>query len=131
MKFLLDTHIWYWLALGDERLGTGTRERLLREESELWLSPISSWELMLLVEKKRLELEPDAASWIRRETARAGFREALLNHEVAVTSRRIAALAGDPADRFLVATAHVYGLTLVTADRALIESREIPILANL
>jgi predicted nucleic acid-binding protein len=30
----------------------------------------------------------------------------------------------------LVATAHVYGLTLVTADRALIQSREIPVLAN-
>ena len=85
---------------------------------------------MLLVEKGRLALEPDAATWVRRESARQGFRQALLNHEVAIVSRQLSSLARDPADRFLVATAHVYGLTLVTADRALLESREIPVLAN-
>ena len=36
----------------------------------------------------------------------------------------------DPSDRFLVATALVYDLTLVTADDLLIEAKLCPILAN-
>jgi len=37
----------------------------------------------------------------------------------------------DPADRFLVATARVFGLTLVTADEQLLKARQSPVLANL
>jgi PIN domain nuclease of toxin-antitoxin system len=36
----------------------------------------------------------------------------------------------DPADRFLVATAKVYDLTLVTADERLLRVPEIQVLAN-
>ena len=36
----------------------------------------------------------------------------------------------DPADRFLGATALVYHLTMVTADKGLIQSKKISILAN-
>ncbi|MBT8339733.1 MAG: PIN domain-containing protein [Desulfatitalea sp.] len=42
---------------------------------------------------------------------------ASLNHEVALRSRRISLPHQDPADLFIAATAIVYGLTLVTADR--------------
>lgn len=36
----------------------------------------------------------------------------------------------DPADRFLLATAKVFELTLVTADERLMKIREVPVLAN-
>jgi PIN domain nuclease of toxin-antitoxin system len=36
----------------------------------------------------------------------------------------------DPSDRFLVATAKVYDLTLVTADQRLLQIPGLPILAN-
>jgi prevent-host-death family protein len=36
----------------------------------------------------------------------------------------------DPADRFLVATARVFDLTLVTADKQLIKARQAPVLPN-
>lgn len=61
---------------------------------------------------------------------RAPLEEAALNHEVAVRSRGISLPHQDPADRFLVATALTYELTLVTADRTLIDARPCPILAN-
>ena len=53
-----------------------------------------------------------------------------LNHEVALQSRAIDLEHQDPADRFLVATALVYDLTLVTADERLLRSRRIASLAN-
>ena len=76
----------------------------------------------------RLDAEPRA--WVREALERAPLEEAVLNHEVAFRSREVALPHEDPADRFLVATALVYDLTLVTADVRLIESKACPILAN-
>jgi PIN domain nuclease of toxin-antitoxin system len=55
-------------------------------------------------------------------------REAPLTHEVAVQSREMAPSHPDPADRFIMATALVFDLTLVTADDALLDLRLCPLL---
>lgn len=57
---------------------------------------------------------------MRRGGACAPAQEGVLNFDVAVLSREIVLPDPDPVDRFLVATASVYGLTLVTADESLI-----------
>jgi PIN domain nuclease of toxin-antitoxin system len=49
---------------------------------------------------------------------------------VAIETRRLVLPHRDPADRFLAATANVFGLTLVTADATLIKSRSCAVLAN-
>lgn len=58
------------------------------------------------------------------------MREAELNHAVALRSRQVLLPHDDPADRFLAATASVYDLTLVTADRRLIDGEGYAVLAN-
>jgi len=99
-------------------------------DNELWLSPISLWEVLILVEKRRVVLDLDPAAWIRRVLARVPFKEAPLNHEVALRSRSLSLDHQDPADRFLAATALIYDLTLVTADERLLHSKELHILPN-
>lgn len=92
--------------------------------------PISLWEVLILVEKRRVVLDLDAAAWIRRVLARVPFKEAPLNHEVALKSGSLSLAHQDPADRFLAATALVYDLTLVTADERLLHSKELHVLPN-
>jgi PIN domain nuclease of toxin-antitoxin system len=58
----------------------------------------------------------------------APIREAPLTHEVALETRRVRLAHKAPADRFLVATARVFNLTLVTADRRLAKTRDIAVL---
>ncbi len=53
-----------------------------------------------------------------------------MTHEVAIRSESLRLGHTDPADRFIVATALVYDLTLVTADKRLVKSRQVPILPN-
>jgi PIN domain nuclease of toxin-antitoxin system len=53
-----------------------------------------------------------------------------LTHEIALAARRLPWEHSDPADRFLVATAQVLNLTLVTADVHLLGLGEISTLAN-
>jgi PIN domain nuclease of toxin-antitoxin system len=119
MKILLDTHVWIWLLAGSEKLNPKLRTALDSEDNEIWLSPISIWETLVLGEKKRLKLQPDPISWVREALAQCSFREAALNTEVAIKSRQIKLPHQDPADRFLAATAMIYQLTLATQDKDL------------
>ncbi len=127
MKLLLDTHIWLWSLREPQRLGRRSLHALQDPENELWLSPISLWEALLLERKGRISIQGDLAFWQARATAR--FREAPLTHEVVLRAHQLD-LHSDPADRFLAATAKVFSLTLVTADERLLGLGDIATLAN-
>jgi PIN domain nuclease of toxin-antitoxin system len=130
VKLLLDTHVWIWSLLEPERLGRRVQEALQSRRNELWLSPISVWEFLVLVEKGRMEVQPDAQEWLSEAFVRMPLEEAPLTHEIARQSRLVDLQHEDPADRFLAATAKVLGLTLVTADKRLIPARGFSVLAN-
>jgi PIN domain nuclease of toxin-antitoxin system len=123
MKLLLDTHIWIWSHAAPERLGPKLSTALSRPGTEIWISPISVWEFLLLVERGRLVLTLDAEAWLDAAWSSAALREAPLTREVARRSRAVALSHQDPADRFLAATAQVYDLTLVTDDKHLLKGR--------
>ena len=130
MKLLLDTHILLWALLEPERLKRRVAAELRNPKNEIWLSPISVWETLILAEKGRIELKPDPAAWIKTVLKRLAFHEARINHEIAIQSRTMNLRQQDPADRFLAATAMVYQLTLVTADAMFFRCRDISILRN-
>ncbi len=130
MRLLLDTHIWLWSLLEPERLSGKVAEVLSSDETERWLSPLSIWEALLLIERKRLEVDLAGENWIREALERGPVVEAPLNGEVALASRRLKTRHRDPVDRFLVATAQVFELTLVTADATLLALKDVKLLPN-
>jgi PIN domain nuclease of toxin-antitoxin system len=129
-KLLLDTHIWLWALLEPDRLSPAVRAELASAENEIWLSPISVWEAMLLAERGRVRVDTTPAEWVERMVSALPRREAPLTHDIAVASRQLTLSHEDPADRFLAATAQVMGLTLVTADARLTASTEYAVMAN-
>jgi PIN domain nuclease of toxin-antitoxin system len=130
LKLLLDTHIWLWSVSEPAKLGRRARAALTRPQNEIWISPISVWELLVLTERRRVKLDAEPRKWVAEALAHTPAQEAVLTSEVALRSREIMLAHPDPADRFLVATALVYGLTLVTADESLIEAKLCPVLAS-
>lgn len=130
MRLLLDTHIWIWSLLEPARLSRRVRAELESPENELWLSPVSVWELLILIERGRVAVDKDPVAWVAEVSRAVSLREASLTHDVAVESRVVDLPHQDPADRFLAATARVYDLTLVTADERLLGSRRIATLPN-
>ena len=127
MKLLLDTHIWLWLFREPKRFGRRTLQILKDPRNELWLSPISTWEILTLHHKGRIQIHVDIAEWIAKATA--GTQEAFFTHEIALAARHLP-LHQDPADRMIAATALVLDLTLVTADERLLELTNLKTLAN-
>lgn len=130
MNLLLDTHIWLWSLLEPERLSRPVSAALTAPGVRRWLSPLSVWEALLLIERGRLTVDAPGERWIREALELAPVEEAAITREVAFASRAFASAHRDPVDRFLAATARVYDLTLVTADRALFRVPDLRILKN-
>lgn len=89
--------------------------------NELWLSPVTVWELILLVEGRRITLVEPVDTFVSKSRKELSLREVALTWSVADELRYTILSHRDPADRFLVATAKFYDLTLVTSDRRLLE----------
>ncbi len=122
MKLLLDTHVWVQVLLG-KKVSSRSVRAIENTANELWLSPISVWEAAMLVEAKRIKIKQPFAQWVEEAHRHLPTIEAPLNNAVALASRQINVPHGDPADRFLAATAAVYELTLLTADEKLLKGR--------
>jgi PIN domain nuclease of toxin-antitoxin system len=113
MKLRLDTHIWVWSVLDRARLSSRVIAELESPSNEKWLSPVSL-----------------CANWITHTLITIPMREAQVTYQVAQETGHVRLPHRDPADRFLVATARVFDLTLVTADEHLLKARQVPVLAN-
>lgn len=122
MRILLDTHIWIWHLQSSEKLPASLKALLTNQQNELWISPISAWETMILAAKGKIRLEPNAQAGIRKAMDTGDFKQAPLNMEVAIKSREVDLPHQDPADRFLAATSLIYDLPLATIDTHLLEA---------
>ena len=129
MKFLLDTHVWLWSLLEPTKLNAITKSILIDPANTLFLSPISVWETLILIEKKRIQVNADPITWVTTALRHSHVHEAVLTHAVAMRSRQIQLPHQDPADRFIAATAIEYALTLLTADEHLLKSAQITTIA--
>lgn len=129
MRYLLDTHVWLWSLSDPGRMSTPARKVLVSDDVELFLSPLSVWETMVLAGKGRIELGHSPGRWVREALGRTPATMAEITHEIAMRAEQLAGLATrNSVDRFLAATCLVNGLTLVTADRQLRRYRKLPTL---
>jgi PIN domain nuclease of toxin-antitoxin system len=121
---LLDTHAALWFAMDNGLLGKRSQRTIDRalEDDQLAVSVISFWEITLLIAKRRVR-SIDSAAETRDFILRAGIGELPLTGEIAVLAGELDSLHGDPADRFIAATAIRHDATLVTADEKLLRWR--------
>jgi PIN domain nuclease of toxin-antitoxin system len=130
MKYLLDTHIWLWSLLEPERLGKSIIQVLADQKNELFISPISIWETLLLAERGKIQVVPTPLEWVHEALRRSPVREVPLSISIAVRSRVIELPHQDPADRFIAATALEHDLILITEDGKLKESQQIKLFSS-
>lgn len=130
MRLLLDTHIWLWVLREPHKLTSFVHQALFDPANDLFLSPISVWEVSVLLEKRKIQLQEDFGVWFTRTVDDLDLLEVELNWKIVHEMRFILPNHRDPADRFLVATAMVYDLVLVTADSKLVGLPMLKVLAN-
>ncbi len=130
MKYLLDTHIWIWAISQPAKLTPEVKEILQSPSSEVFISVISVWEFLVLLEKDRLTINTSIEEWLDVAIFKSNIKEVPLDMDIALQSRRLTLPHQDPADRFIAASAFVNRLTLITSDGKLSKCPEISILYN-
>jgi len=117
MLIVLDTHTAVWWTLEPTRLGrAGNRE--IGQAERIGVPAISFWEVAVLVRKGRLQLDVPVAEWTDQILAIPKVECLAINERIALRAEELA-MHGDPADRFIVATAIEHRARLVTKDAAL------------
>ena len=123
-RLLLDTHIALWLDSGDDALRPPTRALIddcWQNGGTILLSAVSVWEIALLVDTRRIELDLPIEEWITRFVERPGVEALPLGHSAASRSYRLYQLEHrDPADRLLIASAIELACPLVTYDERIL-----------
>lgn len=117
MKYLLDTHVWIWSQEDPSRLGAATRRLLLDSEHQHFISAISTLEIARLIDRGFLRLKHRFVDWKEASLGVLQLGTTDVTHEIAWEAYNLPGrFHSDPADRVLVATARLNGLTLLTAD---------------
>lgn len=115
MRLLLDTHTLLWTLVAPDRLSENAAQTIAAEESEVFVSIVSPWEMAIA--KARGRMDPPDNLEAQLETMRFALLPVSLRHTHVVET--LPHHHRDPIDRMLVAQAQVEGLTIVTVDRLL------------
>ncbi len=109
--------------MGEEKLKKNFIESLeaAAAKDNVYISAISLWEIGMLVERKRIELEMDCLDWVQQALDMPGTNLIPLSPQIAIQSSRLPGnFHGDPADRILVASAFESKAVLVTHDQKIL-----------
>ena len=114
-RLLLDTHTLLWVAEGGRRLRPDTYNEINAVDNEIFVSPVSIWEISIKFHSGRLPLI-HTLSRVLESINRYGFTELHIDFSHAELAGALPLIHRDPFDRMLIAQAQAEELTLVTDD---------------
>ena len=127
---LLDTHVVIWLGLDPARVSKNARTAIAQARQKgtgLAISGITLLEITLLFDKRRIQVVPSLESFLTEVESR--FVVLPISGRICLRSSSLPlSHLSDPADRIVAGTALAEGLTLITADREIRNSRALPTL---
>ena len=113
---LLDTCALIWLAMGGGQLSAKARQAI-DEAAAVYVSSISAFEIAYASVRGRIDLPCDPKRWYYDVLDKHSLAEIRLSGKIAIASTKLPMLHRDPCDRFIIATAQLEDLPIVTADR--------------
>ncbi len=119
MNVLLDTVTFLWWVTDDDELSAGASDFIRDPTRRVFLSPVSTWEIVVKHAMGKLPLPGDPMSLIPKLRTDHGFEELPLTEGAVLQLPRLPSLHKDPFDRMLMCQAIEHGLILVTPDEQL------------
>ena len=114
-SLLLDTCALLWLATGHKNLSDRAKSRI-NQANFVAVSSISAWEIGLKAAKGELELPEEPEAWFEKVIAHHDLRVYEVTSRIAFQANRLPWHHRDPADRFVIATALLHRLPIITSD---------------
>ena len=112
---ILDTCALLWLASGSKKLSRSALKEI-NVASAVYVSAISGFEISLKAGAGKLELSHPVEEWFKQVAEHHGLTILPLDLAVCIAAAKLPPIHDDPFDRFIIATAKLNDLTVVTAD---------------
>ena len=112
---ILDTCALLWLAGGSKKLSRAALKEI-NAASVVNVSAISGFEISLKTGAGKLKLSHPVEEWFKRVAEHHGLTILPLDLEACIAAANLPPIHDDPFDRFIIATAKLSDLTVVTAD---------------
>ena len=119
MKILLDTHIFLWYVAADAKLPDSYRTAIRDPANDVSLSVASLWEIVIKYQLGKLPLPAPPVEYVARQRAAHRISSLPIEEADIAALAALAAIHRDPFDRILIAQAMRHGLTIATADAAI------------
>lgn len=116
VKLLLDTATFIWICLEPEKLSPRAIDLFQDPSNDVFLSAVSSYEIVVKSMSGKLDLGAPAAGFIRSQREQRRIRALAIDEEAALAVTRLPAIHRDPFDRLLIGQSIAHGLTLLTPD---------------
>lgn len=127
MTLLLDTCAVIW-SCDDHGLAPQAIEVIESHNQAgglVYVSPISAWEIGMLLEKQRLSITEAPEKWLDRLLNKPNVKLADMPVSMMLSCGTLpGSLHDDPADRIIIATAREYGMRIVTRDQKILDYAE-------
>jgi PIN domain nuclease of toxin-antitoxin system len=112
---ILDTCALLWLASGNSKLSRSALKEI-NESPQVYVSAISGFEIAIKAAKGKLKLPSPAREWFQKVVEHHGLAVLPLEWDVCIAAAQLPPIHDDPCDRFIIATAKINDLAVVTAD---------------
>lgn len=112
---ILDTCALLWLASGSKKLSRAALKEI-NAAPAVYVSAISGFEISLKTASGKLEFSHPVEPWFEQVAEHHGLTILPLGLDVCIAAVELPAILDDPFDRFIIATAKLHDLTVVTAD---------------
>ena len=114
-EVILDTCALLWLADGSKKLSRSTL-REINEAPAVYVSAISGFEIAIKTAKGKLKLPRPPQEWFEKIVEHHGLTVLPLELNACVAAAELPPIHDDPCDRFIIATAKLNDLPVITAD---------------
>jgi PIN domain nuclease of toxin-antitoxin system len=112
---VLDTHVLVWWANSPHLLSVAADEAVTNADTAA-VSAVTAWEIAVLHQRRRIEINRDALLWIRDLETTRNLIVLPITTEIGVRAAELHDVLRDPIDCLIAATALMHGVPLVTKD---------------
>lgn len=116
MNFLLDTHVFLWLAAYPEKLSGRAEQIVLDADNSLFLSIVSLWEMQIKIQLGKLELDIPLVDFWHGQQEKSQLLFLPAKEEHVWTLANLTQIHKDPFDRLLIAQSLYENMPIITAD---------------
>lgn len=121
---LFDTCTLLWIASDPEKISANAHHAILENADELYISAISAFEIGLKAQRGKLVLPFAPRKWFDAAIEHHGIREIPISSRICFLSAELPLHHNDPCDRFIIATAMLHSMRIVTADVSIARYKE-------